>query len=88
MGRPGTRDCLAYSSNLRLSVVERNQVRQIRGVSGLAQDSFHLLQNLFDGHGIHFAAVVVAGLDGLLQVAAGDLRGQLVGFMVREGQVR
>ena len=34
---------------------------------------------LGDGHGVDLAAGVVAFLDQLLQIAAGDLRGQLVG---------
>ena len=38
-----------------------------------------MFENLVDGHGVHFAAIVVAGLDGVLQVASGGLGGEVVG---------
>jgi len=34
---------------------------------------------LVDGHGVHFAAIVVSGLDGVLEVAASRLSGEIVG---------
>ncbi len=36
-------------------------------------------ENLVDGHGVHLAAVVIARLDGMLQVAASGLGGEVVG---------
>jgi hypothetical protein len=52
---------------------------QVAGVAGFVEDGVDLFENFFDGHGVHLAAVVVAGLDGLLQIAAGGLGGERVG---------
>ena len=52
---------------------------QVAGVSCLVEDDVEVGEDLVDGHGVHFAAVIVAGLDGLLEVVTGDLRGEGVG---------
>ena len=58
---------------------QRYQRRQIAGVARLSAARDRVLQHLFDAHGVHLAAVVVAGLDGLLDVTSGDLRGERIG---------
>ena len=45
----------------------------------LASNDGYLLKNFVDSHRIHLAAVIVAGLDGVLEVAARGLCGQIVG---------
>lgn len=47
-------------------------------MSGFVEDSVEVFENLFDGHGVHFASVVVTGFDGLLEIAAGGLCGEHV----------
>jgi hypothetical protein len=49
------------------------------GAAGFLDDGVGVVEDLVDGHGVHLAAVVVAGLDGLLEVAAGGLGGEVVG---------
>ena len=49
------------------------------GASGLADYGVGVFEDLVDGHGVHLAAVVVAGLDGGFEVAAGGLGGEVVG---------
>src|SRR5580698_10784659 len=45
-------------------------------MANLVEDGVDVLQNLIDGHGVHFAAVVITGLDGLFEVEAGSLGGK------------
>src|ERR1700678_302226 len=52
---------------------------QIVGSSGFADHGVGVLEDLVDGHGVHFAAVVVAGFDGASEIAARGLRGEIVG---------
>jgi hypothetical protein len=59
--------------------VDDGQAGQVGGAAGLLDDGVGVVEDLVDGHGVHLAAVVVAGLDGLLEVAAGDLGGEVVG---------
>ncbi len=49
------------------------------GVADFMEDGVDLSEDLVDGHGVHLAAVVITGLDGFLEVAAGGLSGEGVG---------
>jgi hypothetical protein len=49
------------------------------GAANLFDDCVGVFEDLVDGHGVHLAAVVVAGLDGVLEIAAGGLGGEVVG---------
>lgn len=49
------------------------------GAASLFDDGVGVFEDLIDGHSVHFAAVVVAGSDGMLEVAAGGLGGEVVG---------
>jgi hypothetical protein len=60
-------------------VVDDRQAGQVLGVAHLVDDGGDVLEDLGDGHGVHLAAVIVAGLDGLLEVAACCLGGEIVG---------
>lgn len=46
---------------------------------GFGDDRVEMFEDFRDTHGVHFAARVVALFDDLLEVAAGDLCGQLIG---------
>ena len=60
-------------------VADDGERGQIIGAAGLLDDGVGVLKHLVDGHGVHLAAVVVAGFDGGLEVAAGRLGGEVVG---------
>ena len=47
--------------------------------ASLFDDGVRVFEDLVDCHSVHFAAVVVAGLDGVLKVATGCLGGKIVG---------
>src|ERR1700733_3234184 len=49
------------------------------GAASLFDDRVGVLEDLINGHGIHFATVIVAGLDSVLQVATSGLRREIVG---------
>ncbi|ACO31465.1 hypothetical protein ACP_2867 [Acidobacterium capsulatum ATCC 51196] len=59
-------------------IAGRHQGRQLAGVASLMQHGIHVFQNLIHRHRVHLAAIVVAVLDDLLEIAAGSLRGQLI----------
>jgi uridylate kinase len=48
-------------------------------VPDFLQNGFEVREHLIHGEGVHLPAIVIAALDGLLQIAAGNLRGQAVG---------
>src|SRR5258708_32288393 len=60
-------------------VVDDGEAGELIGAARFSDDGIGVLEDLFDGHGVHLAAVVVAGLDGVLEVAAGGLGGEVVG---------
>ena len=60
-------------------LVDDGQAGQFRGAAGLANDGVGVGEDLVDGHGVHLTTVVVAGLNSLLEVATGDLGGEVVG---------
>lgn len=59
-----------------------NESREIAGMAGFVEDGVDVFEHFVDGHGVHFASVIVAGFDGLLEVAAGALGGKRVGYDV------
>ncbi len=59
--------------------VDDGEAGKIVGAASLFDDGVGVFQNLINGHGVHLATVVVTGLNGVLKVAAGGLRGQVVG---------
>src|SRR5271168_4833770 len=59
--------------------VDDGETGKIVGAASLFDDGVGVFEDLVDGHGIHFAAIVVAGLDGVLEVAASGLGGEVVG---------
>ena len=46
---------------------------------GFGDDGVEVAEHFGHGHGVDFAARVVAFFDELLEIAAGDLRGEMVG---------
>ena len=52
---------------------------EVIGAARLFDHRVCVFEHLFDGHGVHLAAVVVAGLDGVLEIAARGLGGEIVG---------
>src|SRR5206468_5147192 len=52
---------------------------EIVGAANLFDDRIGVFQNLVDGHGVHLPTVVVTGLNGVLEIAAGGLGGQIIG---------
>lgn len=60
-------------------LVDHGEAGKIVGTAGLFDDGFGVVENLFDGHRVHLTAVVVAGLNGMLEIAAGSLGGKIVG---------
>ena len=48
---------------------------KIIGAASLLNDGIGVLQNLINSHGVHLTTVVVAGLNGVLEIAAGSLGG-------------
>ena len=62
-----------------LILVDDGEAGKPRGSPGIAHDGVGVVEELVDGHGVrNLAAVVVAGLDGCLQIAPGDLCGERV----------
>ncbi len=55
------------------------QARDCALCFGFVDDSVEVREDFFDGHGIDLAARIVALFDNLLEVAAGDLDGELIG---------
>jgi len=60
-------------------LVDDGQTGQICGVASLANDRIGVGEDFVDGHRVHLAAVVVAGLDGVFKIATGDLCREVVG---------
>src|SRR5882757_6096176 len=60
-------------------LVDDGEAGELRCASGFVEDGIDVIENLIDGHGVHLAAVVVAGLDGRLEVASSGLSGEVVG---------
>jgi len=57
----------------------RDQRGEFAGVSGFVEDGVDVFEDFVDGHGIHFASVIVAGFDGLFEIAASALGSERVG---------
>src|SRR5258708_33752280 len=57
-------------------VVDDGGAGELIGAARFSDDGIGVLEDLFDGHGVHLAAGVVAGLDGGLGGAAGGLGGE------------
>jgi hypothetical protein len=59
--------------------IDDGKAGEVCGVANFLHDGGNVSEDLVDGHGVELAAVVVAGFDGLLEVAAGGLGGKVVG---------
>src|SRR5437868_1342403 len=59
--------------------VDDGEAGKIIGAASLLNDGIGVLQNLINSHGVHLTTVVVAGLNGVLEIAAGSLGGQIIG---------
>jgi hypothetical protein len=51
-------------------VVDNGKAWKIIGAAGFFHDRVGVVEDLFNGHGVHLATVVVARLDGVLEVTA------------------
>src|SRR5258706_8481557 len=59
--------------------VDDGEAGKIVGAASLFDDGVGVFQNLIHGHRVHLATVIVTGLNGVLEVAAGGLGGQVIG---------
>src|SRR5258708_2421152 len=59
--------------------VDDGEAGKIVGAASLFDDGVGVFQNLIHGHRVHLATVIVTGLNGVLEVAAGGLGGPVVG---------
>jgi hypothetical protein len=59
--------------------VDHGEAGKIVGAAGFLDDGIGVFEHLLDGHRVHLAAVVVTGLDGMLEVTPGSLCGEIVG---------
>src|SRR5271154_288842 len=74
--------------------IDDRETGKIVGAACLFDDGVGVLEDLVNSHGVHLAAVIVAGLDGVLEVAASGLGSKVVGddvagaaFLLDPGQV-
>src|SRR5271156_2310518 len=74
--------------------IDDGETGKIVGAACFFDDGVGVLEDLVDGHGVHLAAVIIAGLDGVLEVAASGLGSKVVGddvagaaFLLNPGEI-
>ena len=81
---PGRLCWFAWKMNAQLVLcpdirVDDRKAGKIVGAAGFFDNSIGVFQHFFDSHRVHLAPIVIARLNGVLQVASGRLRSQIVG---------